>query len=90
MFVDIQFGGSGIPGSRFPQLTNEDSYQLATTGVQNLRVEIIIGGPPSKAEPDAFDPLSLFRFSTNRNLRAPPYVHTNSRQTTLRPTVFSL
>lgn len=28
------------------QLTGEDSYQIATMGVQGLRVEIVSDGPP--------------------------------------------
>lgn len=35
----------------YDQLTGEDSYQIATMGVQGLRVEIASDGPPPPDEP---------------------------------------
>jgi hypothetical protein len=34
-----------------PQLTGEDSYQIATMGVPGLRVEIVSDAPPPPDEP---------------------------------------
>jgi hypothetical protein len=39
------------PLSCFLQLTSEDSYQIATMGVQGLRVEIVSDAPPPPDEP---------------------------------------
>ena len=51
MFVNIQFA-SGICDLQLLQLTSEDSYQIATMGVQGLRVEIVSDGPPPEEEPE--------------------------------------
>jgi hypothetical protein len=32
------------------QLTSEDSFQIAVSGVQGLRVEIVADGPPPEEE----------------------------------------
>lgn len=37
--------------STFQQLTGEDSYQIAVTGVQGTRVEIVSDAPPPPDEP---------------------------------------
>jgi hypothetical protein len=42
----------GISDLHFSQLTSEDSYQIATMGVQGLRVEIVSDGPPPEEEPE--------------------------------------
>lgn len=43
---------SGMFGLHVLQLTSEDSYQIATMGVQGLRVEIVSDGPPPEEEPE--------------------------------------
>ena len=40
------------PDLHFSQLTSEDSYQIATMGVEGLRVEIVSDGPPPEEEPE--------------------------------------
>ena len=51
MFVNIRLS-SGRSGLHVLQLTSEDSYQIATMGVQGLRVEIVSDGPPPEEEPE--------------------------------------
>lgn len=51
MFVRIRFA-SRMTDLRPPQLTSEDSYQIATMGVQGMRVEIVSDGPPPEEEPE--------------------------------------
>ena len=55
MFVNIQFA-PWISHLRLLQLTSEDSYQIATMGVQGLRVEIVSDGPPPEEEPECVLP----------------------------------
>ena len=51
MFVNVYLP-SGRSSLNFSQLTSEDSYQIATMGVQGLRVEIVSDGPPPEEEPE--------------------------------------
>lgn len=55
MFVNILFAPR-ISVLRLSQLTSEDSYQIATMGVQGLRVEIVSDGPPPEEEPECVLP----------------------------------
>ena len=50
-FVNIK-STLGLSDFHFAQLTSEDSYQIATMGVQGLRVEIVSDGPPPEEEPE--------------------------------------
>ena len=53
----------------FSQLTSEDSYQIATMGVQGLRVEIVSDGPPPEEEPECVvSPVCGFHIRVTRFL----------------------
>lgn len=45
------------------QLTGEDSYQIAISGVQGIRVEIVTDAPPPPDEP----PYAYFLYIVSRN-----------------------
>ena len=55
MFVNAQF--ALIFNLHFPQLTSEDSYQIAILGVQSFRVEIVSDGSPPKDKLECALPL---------------------------------
>lgn len=45
----VLIGGAALTYG--PQLTSEDSYQIACMGVQGLRVEVVCDSPPPPDEP---------------------------------------
>lgn len=56
-------------------LTSEDSYQIATMGVQGLRVEIVSDGPPPEEEPEAPPPAPVLEMPATFNLELTPGQH---------------
>ncbi|OCH94944.1 hypothetical protein OBBRIDRAFT_746359 [Obba rivulosa] len=59
----------------FIYLTSEDSYQIATMGVQGLRVEIVSDGPPPEDEPPPPPPPPVLEMPATFNLELNPGQH---------------
>jgi len=57
------------------QLTGEDSFQIATMGVQGLRVEIVSDAPPPPAEPEAPPPPPVLEMDATFALELVPGQH---------------
>lgn len=56
-------------------LTSEDSFQIATMGVQGLRVEIVSDGPPPEEEPEAPPPPPVLEMPATFSLELTPGQH---------------
>ncbi|EAU88488.1 hypothetical protein CC1G_04194 [Coprinopsis cinerea okayama7 len=68
----VSFQAARLVTGPYIYLTGEESYQIATMGVQGLRVEIVSDGPPPPDEPPPPPPPPVLEMPASFNLELTP------------------